>query len=189
MVQIVGHRGASGRAPENTIRGFKRATKLGADIVEFDVRESEDSELVVIHDETIDEVTDGEGRVDELTMSELQALDASDGTAIPTYEETLEFSADKDVAIRIEQKVPGIEDRLITGVEGCGLAGCASCVSFEPDSIHEIIESDAGDGVTRSLTTDDPDDSFFENALELGCTWVSMNYDSATEELVERAHD
>lgn len=189
MVQIVGHRGASGHAPENTIYGFERGIELGADVIEFDVRKSADDELVVIHDETVDEVTDGEGRVDELTVSELHELDAGDGATIPTYEETLEFFADETVDIRVEQKVPEIGDRLMRGIDEYSLNGRTSCVSFDPGSIREIVQSSAGEGVERSLTTGSPDDSFFESAEELGCTWVSMSYSSVTEELVERAHD
>lgn len=189
MVQIVGHRGAAGHAPENTLRGFQCAVELGADVVEFDVRESADGELVVIHDETVEDTTDGQGRVDELTVSDLQKLDAGQGATIPTFEETLEFFTDVDVDLRIEQKVPGIGERILAGVEEHGFEDRTSVVSFDPEAIREIIEAGAGPEVTRSLTTGDPDETLFENAEELGCSWVSMSYSAVTAELVETAHD
>jgi glycerophosphoryl diester phosphodiesterase len=189
MVQIVGHRGAAGHAPENTLRGFQRAVELGADIVEFDVRESADDELVVIHDETVEDTTDGQGRVDELTVSELQTLDAGEGATIPTFEETLEFFTDVDVDLRIEQKVPGLGERILAGVEEHGFEDRTSVVSFDPEAIREIIEAGAGPKITRSLTTGDPDETLFENAEKLGCSWVSMSYSAVTAELVETAHD
>jgi glycerophosphoryl diester phosphodiesterase len=73
----VGHRGGGGEAPENTLFAFRAAVQQGADVLEFDVRESADGRLVAIHDETVDRTTDGTGRVDELTLAELQSLDAA----------------------------------------------------------------------------------------------------------------
>ena len=59
----VGTRGASGYAPENTMAAFEKAVELGADGIELDVQLTKDGELVVIHDETIDRVSDGSGWV------------------------------------------------------------------------------------------------------------------------------
>ena len=77
MSIVLGHRGASGYAPENTLEAFKLAMDMGADGFELDVHLSKDGELVVIHDETVDRTTDGTGFVGEMTLAELKALDAS----------------------------------------------------------------------------------------------------------------
>ena len=61
--KVWAHRGASGYAPENTLEAFELAAKQKADGVELDVQLSKDGELVVIHDEIIDRVTDGKGKV------------------------------------------------------------------------------------------------------------------------------
>lgn len=90
------HRGARARAPENTLAAFEAAVRLGADVIELDVRLSADGVPVVIHDDTVDRTTDGEGRVGRLTVRDLKRLDAGGwfapdfrGERIPTLEETL----------------------------------------------------------------------------------------------------
>lgn len=72
----LGHRGASGLAPENTRAAFKLARELGADGVEFDVQLSRDGELVVMHDGALERTTDGHGQVGQTDWRELRRLDA-----------------------------------------------------------------------------------------------------------------
>ena len=71
---IIGHRGASGLEPENTIRSFKKAEELGVDMIEMDVRQSKDGELVVIHDRTLKRLFGVRKAVADLTVSELQEI-------------------------------------------------------------------------------------------------------------------
>src|SRR5205823_5593400 len=73
---IIGHRGAAGLAPENTVLAFRRAYELGVRTLELDVRLTADRMPAVIHDVTVDRTTNGTGRVHELTLPEIQALDA-----------------------------------------------------------------------------------------------------------------
>ena len=61
MVLSIGHRGAAGHTPENTLLSFRKAVKLGCDMTELDVHLCGSGELVVIHDETVDRTTDGSG--------------------------------------------------------------------------------------------------------------------------------
>ena len=74
---IYAHRGASGYAPENTLESFKLAMEMGADGFELDVHVSRDGELIVIHDETVDRTTNGTGRIMDMTLQQIKALDAS----------------------------------------------------------------------------------------------------------------
>jgi len=73
---IWAHRGASGRAPENTLAAFRAAEADGADGIELDVHLSRDGVPVVIHDETLERTSDGRGAVRDLTLAELRRLDA-----------------------------------------------------------------------------------------------------------------
>ena len=73
---IIGHRGNAARAPENTIESFRQAVDLGVDALELDVHLSGDEHVVVIHDPTLDRTTDQSGRVDRLSLSEIQRADA-----------------------------------------------------------------------------------------------------------------
>lgn len=73
----IAHQGGALEAPGNTLAAFRTALENGADVLEFDVQQTADGELVVLHDDTVDRTTDGQGRVDELTREELAELDAA----------------------------------------------------------------------------------------------------------------
>jgi glycerophosphoryl diester phosphodiesterase len=76
VTQIIAHRGASLERPECTLSSIKRAIKVDATAVEVDVRTSRDGQLFILHDATLDRTTDGSGVASELTLAELQKLDA-----------------------------------------------------------------------------------------------------------------
>jgi len=106
------HRGASARAPENTLAAFREAVRLGAHAVELDVHLSSDGVPVVIHDDTVDRTTDGRGAVAGMSSKELRRLDAGAwfssrfrGERIPTLEESLEFARGR-CGVNIEIKEP-----------------------------------------------------------------------------------
>ncbi|TFG88924.1 MAG: hypothetical protein E4H17_01560 [Gemmatimonadales bacterium] len=115
---VIGHRGAAGLAPENTIEGFRAGLEAGAEALEFDVRLSRDGKAVVIHDPTLDRTTDRVGTVSELTLDEIRQADAgyrfqSVGgeypwrgrqVRVPTLEEVV--ASLHDVPLLIELKTP-----------------------------------------------------------------------------------
>jgi glycerophosphoryl diester phosphodiesterase len=73
----IAHQGGEVEAPSNTLFAFKTAAAKGADVLELDVHATADRELVVIHDATVDRTTDGEGRVDQMTLKDIKTLDAA----------------------------------------------------------------------------------------------------------------
>jgi glycerophosphoryl diester phosphodiesterase len=73
----IAHQGGEIEAPSNTLFAFKTAVEKGADVLELDVHATLDRELVVIHDATVNRTTNGEGRVDQMTLEEIKALDAA----------------------------------------------------------------------------------------------------------------
>jgi glycerophosphoryl diester phosphodiesterase len=73
---VIAHRGGAGLWPENTLFAFERAAALGVDMLEMDLHLSRDARLVVIHDDTLERTTNGQGPVAHFTLAELQALDA-----------------------------------------------------------------------------------------------------------------
>jgi glycerophosphoryl diester phosphodiesterase len=106
----VGHRGAKGHAPENTLISFAVAVGMGVNVVETDVHLSRDGQVVLIHDHSVDRTTNGHGLVKDLTLVELKKLDAGSwfdarfaGEQIPTLDELLSWARDK-VAVAIEIK-------------------------------------------------------------------------------------
>ena len=114
LPRVIGHRGAAGRAPENTLAGLRQATRLGAGMAEVDVQLSRDGVAVLMHDDTVDRTTDGSGAVANLTASTLKALDAGAhfsmdfaGERIPTLAEALALCADLGLAVNLELKLTG----------------------------------------------------------------------------------
>lgn len=101
---LIGHRGAKAHAPENTIAGFSKGIKLGANAMEFDIRFTKDKVPVVIHDATIDRTTNGKGKVSSFNLAELRKLDAGNGEKIPTLKEALLFCKKQKVTPLVELK-------------------------------------------------------------------------------------
>ena len=99
----IGHRGASGYEPENTLRSLEKALVLGVDMIEFDVHICKSGEVVVIHDGKVNRTTHSKGFVRDKTLDELKKLDAGKGEKIPTLEEVLDF-VNHRVAVNIELK-------------------------------------------------------------------------------------
>lgn len=91
---VAAHRGWKTKYPENTMIAFRKALELGVDQLETDVRITKDGYLVLIHDATVDRTTNGTGKVCDLTLQELKALDAGDGQQIPELWELFELVKD-----------------------------------------------------------------------------------------------
>ena len=106
MVLKIGHRGAAGYEPENTLLSFKKALELNVDMVELDVQVCKSGQLMVIHDLKVDRTTNGTGYVCEKTFDELRALDAGKKQTIPTLQEVLDL-IDRKVKVNIEMKSEG----------------------------------------------------------------------------------
>ena len=95
-VAVIGHRGGSALAPENTLACYEKAIALGADYVEIDVRVTRDGRFVLMHDGKVDRTTDGSGAIAELDFAAIRALDAGSwfapeyaGQRVPTLAEAL----------------------------------------------------------------------------------------------------
>ena len=123
-LRVIGHRGAAAFAPENTLPSFEHAMRVGADAVELDLHRSADGRLMVIHDPSLDRLTEGTGPVEERTLDELRAFDAGyrfttdhgktfpfrgTGVGIPTLEEVLELLGDLPVVAEIKSAAAGHE--------------------------------------------------------------------------------
>ncbi len=111
-MNVLGHRGASAYAPENTAPAFRKAIELGADGVEFDVHLTADGRAVVMHNFELEKTSSGVGLISNYTLGELKLLDVGkwysreyEGTVILTLEEALEIVRDMRV-INVEIKAP-----------------------------------------------------------------------------------
>ena len=135
MLRLIAHRGARAEEPENTLRAVKRAVECGADAVEIDVRLSNDQELVVMHDETLDRTTNGSGKVLEQTLEQLRALDAGKGEQIPTLSEVLSLAKALGPELVIELKEPGTEERVVREILEAGMGRNVIIASFYHSSL------------------------------------------------------
>ncbi len=81
---MIGHRGAKGYAPENTLLSVRKAMELGVDCVEVDVHLLGE-DLIVLHDETLERTTNGHGRLENYSFEEIRRLDAGLGEKYPHY--------------------------------------------------------------------------------------------------------
>lgn len=150
-VKILAHRGASAYAPENTLEAFRLAMEQGADGIELDVQMTKDGELVVIHDETIDRVSNGNGAVRDYTLEELKQFSVSNhfeqypDVKIPTLREVLELVKPGTMEINIELKTgiywyPQIEQKVLELVKEEGMEERIIYSSFNHYSVQKIRE-------------------------------------------------
>ena len=127
-VLIIAHRGGRGIAPEGTMTAFDKSFALGVDVFEYDIHQTADGQLVVIHDPSVDRTTDGSGLINEMTLAEVQALDAgyhfkdeqgeysyrNQGVYIPTVVEVFEAYPDMRQLIEIKDtNDPVLYDEII----------------------------------------------------------------------------
>jgi glycerophosphoryl diester phosphodiesterase len=143
------HRGASHKAPENTMAAFRMAAEMGADGIEFDVQICKDGEVVVMHDFAVDATTDSSGRVKDLTLAELQKLDAGGwyaaefaGERIPTLAQVLHELGAR-LMLNIELKTggffpEGLEQEVVRLVEDTNLAHQVIISSFNPLALRRV---------------------------------------------------
>jgi glycerophosphoryl diester phosphodiesterase len=134
---LFAHRGASGELPENTLDAFEAGLAAGAQILELDVHASADGEIVVIHDATLERVSQGSGLVREHSLRELRQLDAGyrfvtvggdfpfrgKGLGIPTLAEVLARFPGTPLNIEIKQEGEGVIERVLATIDRFGARG------------------------------------------------------------------
>lgn len=152
---IISHRGANKYAPQNTLPAFERSVKIGVDGFETDVHLTKDGKVVLCHNYTVDETSNGSGNVADLLLDELKALDFGsyfskkyEGTPLPTLDEFLEFAASKDLKVlNIEIKSPKEKNtpivyETIKATKEFGLFDKLLISSFDPKLLVQAKEID-----------------------------------------------
>ncbi|WP_255555272.1 glycerophosphodiester phosphodiesterase family protein [Flavobacterium sp. NKUCC04_CG] len=102
-ILVIGHRGAKGHVAENTLESIDKAIELQVDMIEIDVYKIKSGELMVFHDETLDRVTNGTGKIEDFTYDELMKFKVEGKYKIPTLQEVIK-RIDRKVALNIELK-------------------------------------------------------------------------------------
>ena len=182
---IIGHRGASGNFPENTLAAFRHAAALGCPWVELDVHLLE-GELVVIHDEQLDRTTNGRGHLEAAGLAAVRALDAGNGEQVPLLSEVL-ATLNGNVAINVELKGSGTAEPTSQLL----LAACDAGI-WRPDqfllSAFDHRELQRADPIfPRGVLWGRPADDMIARSLAMGGQWMNIALKAATEERVTAA--
>ncbi|MHB8526267.1 MAG: glycerophosphodiester phosphodiesterase [Candidatus Acidiferrales bacterium] len=193
---VIGHRGAPGHAPENTMASFRRAVELGATFIETDLRLSHDARFVAMHDATLDRTTNGRGLVRDFTLEQLRELDAGSwlapefaGERIPTIEEIFEFSGEADAVFYLEIKHEGtwgIHHAMAEALRSSKEAGRCVVISFDARTLENLRRLDTMLMMGLLFETQMP--NAIEKAQSIGARQILPRADLVTRELVEEAH-
>jgi len=162
---VIGHRGNSAHAPENTIEAFRQALDLGADALELDVRATADGTVVALHDPTLDRTTNLTGRVDALTLDEVRRADAgarfttdggrhypyrARGIVVPTLDEILARFPTTPLLIEIKAARAAVPT--LYTIQRHGAAARCIVASFEEEPMLPFRGGPIAVGATRRDT-------------------------------------
>lgn len=146
---VIAHRGNSMVAPENTLAAFEAAWRAGADMIELDIQVSQDGHAVVIHNDTLDQTTSGQGPVSAMPAERIRGLDAGSwfapafaGQGVPLFTDVLDFLARRE-GIDLLLEFKGDWDavpiaRVIEGIEAAGMAERIVVQSFSPTTVAAL---------------------------------------------------
>jgi glycerophosphoryl diester phosphodiesterase len=191
-VRVVGHRGSSWKAPENTLSAMRQAIEDGADYAELDVREAADGVVVVFHDKDLMRLADRRDLVWELTSDELARVDIGSsfsdefaGEGIPTLAEAIE-AVRGQVGLCIELKMDGYRGELVRRtvetVRQADFVDDSIIISLDYDAIVEVKQLEpaqrTGFLVARAVG----------NLAAVPCDLIGVNADICTPSFVRRAH-
>jgi glycerophosphoryl diester phosphodiesterase len=141
---VIAHRGNSGTAPENTLASISEALDIGAPIVECDIQLTADGVAVLMHADTIDRTTDGSGAIAEMTLADLEGLDAGSwkdaayaGEIVPTLEDALAL-ADGRGRLYLDVKAEGAAEAIVNAATSAGVS--AEDVFLGANTVTQLID-------------------------------------------------
>jgi glycerophosphoryl diester phosphodiesterase len=131
VIHNIAHRGASAYEPENTLRAFDRAIEMGATMLELDVHLSRDGHPVIIHDPDLSRIAGSAGRVADMTLDQIKAVDVGQGERVPTLPEVIELVRGR-AELYIELKGQRTPNTVVDVLQATGFADQAIVGSFYP---------------------------------------------------------
>ncbi|MBR5308294.1 MAG: hypothetical protein IKU43_05950 [Clostridia bacterium] len=187
------HRGVSALMPENTLPAFAAALALGADEIEFDVRLTKDKKLIVSHDDSLERISDGTGKLCEKTLDELKRLNIGieHGWDVGFCEarEVFELLANK-IGFNIHVKEHGEDGYLIRELyklikefgaeESCYFAACPSELEWMVKVAPEIRRC--------AIQLPNQEIGIYDMAKKYGCFRVQFWLGMFDKELIDRLH-
>jgi glycerophosphoryl diester phosphodiesterase len=184
----IGHRGAAGLEPENTLRSVRRALELGADGIEIDVHCLE-GELIVIHDSRLDRTTNGAGLLRRHTVPQVRSLDAGKGERIPLLREVLE-TVNRRALVNIELKGPRTAGPVLALLRDFVARGGWAPGDFLVSSFHRAeLRQLRGSGFPIGILFARSARLFHRPARALGASSIHVPLAQVSPGLVSRVHD
>jgi len=196
-MKIIGHRGARGEAPENTLASFRHAYQHGIRHFELDIRLSQDGELMVIHDKTTERTTGQSGTVADLTAAQLTTMDAArhipiwhEPASIPLLSEVLQTCEDFQ-SIQFEVKPDSksrlntLCNRLVELIQTQELYSRVVVTSSSSWVVQRIksMNSDIATGYVADSRFPNP----LQQTLKFSCNILVLNYKLAEQTVVEES--
>jgi len=201
LPRIIGHRGAAGYAPENTIESIHTAADMGVEWVELDVKLTKDEVPIIFHDDTLERTTNGSGMVAQTLYNDIKELDCGSwygesfiGVHIPTLEEVIDVLIERDLGLNLEIKpCPGREketaevalDLLSTIWDDHDRLLISSFEHVSLESAYDI----ANDWHRGLLLPEEWPENWQELAKYLQVSTINVNASSVTREQVEDVMD
>lgn len=196
-VKIIAHRGAGYEFDENTVEGCKQSYERGIRGYEVDVRLTKDGHMILMHDADVSRTTNGQGRVEELTLEQLRAFRTKSGARVPTIEELFTYFHDKtDVYLMLEMKTTETKTYPDAVIEPyCRQLhdtarrmlppGTYCFITFDTRSLAAIHRISA-DAFTGYLSGKAPTEEMIAEARQLGCGRLSVPVDLTTRQMARK---
>lgn len=194
-MRIIGHRGARGEAPENTLGGFQYIADLGIRAVEFDVRQLKDQQLIIMHDDNFVRTTNINQPLYECSCADLAIYNHAVHWAewqqhepTPLLQQSLDLMQDFE-HLEVEVKAVSSEDEAEKIVESLeqqlnGFEHSAIITSFDP-KIHQALQRNNSRFKRGLLIEEKTDTRIIDQALQLGCCQIGWMDELATPELIQ----
>ena len=193
---IIGHRGASAVAPENTMAAFREAIRVGSDGIEFDVRLTRDRVPVIIHDNTLRRTTGLSHRIADLSWPELESLEV----AVPSLEELFTLFEGNDLMLFLEMKVDSAAEHGPLAEACCKLIDnhafkervIVECFDLAALEVVKNIDSEIKTAALFQPTFSRPalsDQRIIDQAKAVGAWALALHFRVAREALIQKAID
>jgi len=182
----IGHRGAMGYAPENTLLSIRKAIELGVDWVEIDIY-LVDEQLVVIHDDTLERTTNGMGSIFDYSFDQLREFDAGQGEKIPLLQEVIDLTIDQ-VGLNIEIKGEGVVPLLIEVLSTLSSIQCER-ILISSFNMRELLQvKKLGEKFNMGVLTEGNLESSLQWGRRLCVYSIHCDVESISRAFVERVH-
>ena len=194
-MRIIGHRGARGEAPENTLGGFQYIYDLGIRAVEFDVRQLKDNELIIMHDDNFLRTTGTDQALYDLNSHQLEAynqahiwMEWKNFEVTPTLQQSLKIMQDfEHIEVEVKAVATMAEaEKLVLELQKQlhGFEQTAVITSFDL-KIHQALKQQYSIFKRGLLVEDDIKHKAIEQAIELGCCQIGWMNQLATDEMIQ----